>query len=257
MWHAARRTSKDRGLEVGPDLAVDPDKALGPVADRVGSRLGSRLALLSRLASIALVVILLAVSGFAVAFSHATFEAADAANVANTLSDSYADAAAAVAAEESLERKYRLEPGPEVRARYDAASAQLLDALALVARDGGPSDRTLVAKVTATHRTYLRAIERMYAAVDKGDAAAVLRIDSGEVDPLFGSIAQTVDVAADAKHAEEQALQQQQQQLQSLTGVLTPTVFLVGLLFAALLTVDFRTVECEPCRPPRLLRVST
>jgi hypothetical protein len=52
------------------------------------------------------------------------------------VSDDYAAAASAVAAEESLERKYRLEPGPDVQARYAAAAGRLVDALALVRRDG-------------------------------------------------------------------------------------------------------------------------
>ena len=48
---------------------------------------------------------------------------------ASRLSDDYAEAANAVGGEESLERKYRLEPGPEVQARYDVVAARFVAAL--------------------------------------------------------------------------------------------------------------------------------
>ena len=54
---------------------------------------------------------LLAVSVFAVVESQLTAAAAEEAVAASTVSDDYWRAATAVAAEESLERKYRLEPG--------------------------------------------------------------------------------------------------------------------------------------------------
>ncbi|MEP6797878.1 MAG: diguanylate cyclase, partial [Lapillicoccus sp.] len=206
------------------------------MAARVGSRVGGRVAVLSRLASVGLVVILVLISTFGLWSSRVSADAAQAASLANTLTGHYSDASFAVAAEESLERKYRLEPSPGVRANYDAATAQLLDALALVARDGGPGDRALAEQVRATHATYLAAINRMFRAVDAGDTATVLKIDSGEVDPLFGSIAQTVGVAAEAHRAQELVAMARQQAVQGLEARLSPTVFSLGLLLAALLS---------------------
>ena len=58
-----------------------------------------------------------------------TNRAARQADRLSRLSDAYQQARFAVAAEESLERKYRLEPGPEVRTRYQQAAASLLAAL--------------------------------------------------------------------------------------------------------------------------------
>ena len=89
-----------------------------PRASVLRAESGHRTARRSRLASIGLVLILLGASVFAVWSSQATSRAARAASLASRLSDDYADAATAVAAEESLERKYRLEPGPDVQARY-------------------------------------------------------------------------------------------------------------------------------------------
>ena len=97
----------------------------------------------SQVASVGLVLVLLAVSVFAVVESQLTAAAAEQAVVASTVSDDYWRAATAVAAEESLERKYRLEPGDGVRARFDESAAALT--LALARSPGrGRRDRTLV-----------------------------------------------------------------------------------------------------------------
>jgi diguanylate cyclase (GGDEF)-like protein len=194
------------------------------------------MALRSRLAGVGLVLVLFGVSAFAVWSSQATSAAARRADVASTLADDYAQAASAVAAQESLERKYRLEPGPSVRARYDAAAGELVGALALVSRNGDQSDRARVKKVIAAHRVYLGAVGRMFAMVDKGNAPVVLKIDAGEVDPKFQAIEQTVDTAAVAHHNESVAELTRLRNLEKVTGQLTPVVFLVGLLLAALLT---------------------
>ena len=92
-----------------------------PGASVLPAEPGHRTARRSRLASIGLVLDTLGASVFAVWSSQATSRAARAASGASRLSEDYAAAASAVAAEESLERKYRLEPGPDVQARYAAA----------------------------------------------------------------------------------------------------------------------------------------
>jgi diguanylate cyclase (GGDEF)-like protein len=210
-------------------LGVDAGARLSSsVADgRVGRR--------SRAASAALVLVLLGVSVFAVWTSQATNVAADRALAASALSDDFADAATAVAAEESLERKYRLEPGAAVRTRYNQAAAALTTALGQVRQDGDAADRVIVDGVLRRHRSYLEAIDRMFLAVDRRDTSAVLRIDGGEVDPSFGAIEQAVGKAATGEHQESLAYLAHLQRLESLTRQLTPLVFFVGLLLAALL----------------------
>ena len=120
---------------------------------------------------------------------------------ASHLSNDYSDAATAVAAEESLERKYRLEPGPTVLASYRQAAADLASALGRVHEDGGADDVLLVEHLLAQHAQYLDAIARMFAAVDEGDAVKVLSIDGTQVDPLFGAIERIVDANAREHHA--------------------------------------------------------
>jgi diguanylate cyclase (GGDEF)-like protein len=194
-----------------------------------------RLARRSRVASGVLVLVLLAVSVFAVWSSQATSIAASRAVAANALSDRYTQAASAVAAEESLERKYRLEPGPEIRALYNAAASDLVSALGRVRQQGDAGDRVFVDRVLAQHRSYLEAIGRMFVAVDRGDTATVLLLDGGLVDPFFGGIQKAVTGAA--AHQNDIALTQlaNLQRLETLNRGLTPLVFLVGLALAAML----------------------
>ncbi len=213
--------------------------------------LDRRVARRSRVASVALVLVLLAVSMFAVWSSHATSVAAGQVVAASGLSDDYARAATAVAAEESLERKYRLEPGPEVQARYDRAARELVDALARVSRDGDEADRVRVRQVLVAHRSYLVNTQRLFRAVDVGDRSGVLRADK-DTEVVFDVIEQTVDEAAEAQHKAALAELAQLRRLEALTSRLTPLVFLAGLLLAAVLASitrgHRRTLDVERAR---------
>ncbi len=159
----------------------------------------ARVARRARLSTVALICIVLGISAFAVWSSQATAKlTAQAASVA-TLSDAYANAAKAVAEEELLERKYRLEPSPAVQALYGADADQLRAALTSVTFDGKPADRKLAGQVLAQHTAYFVATGQMFRAVDRGDTVTILRIDNDQ-DPAFASIEKTVDGAAAAHH---------------------------------------------------------
>jgi len=181
------------------------------------------------------VLVLLAVSVFAVWSSQANAAAAGRAAAASELSDDFAQAAKAVAAEESLERKYRLEPGPDVRARYDAASTELLVALGRAEADGNPEVRALVQQVRELHEGYLASLGMMFAAMDRGDSEEVARIDKDEVYPTFDAIQELVSDRAAQEHADAIAQIDALQRLEQLTRVLTPWVFVLGLLLVAVL----------------------
>ena len=84
----------------------------------------------ARLATFGLVSVLLLLSGFAFWGALTTYRAGTAAKHFEELSDAFDGARAAVAAEESLERKYRLEPSEKVRQRHRAAGGELLKQLA-------------------------------------------------------------------------------------------------------------------------------
>src|SRR5665648_715719 len=197
--------------------------------------LDGRMAWRSRVASVGLVLVLLGVGVFAVWSSVATSVAASRAVAASGLSDDYAQAASAVRTEETYEYEYLLRPGPEARDGHDQAAAGLVVALGKVRRDGDAGDRAYVDGVLVEHRTYLEAIHRLFAAVDRGDTAAVLRIDDGEADPSFEAIHSAVLAAAAAKHRLALAELANLQRLEVSTRRLTPLVFLAGLVLAAVL----------------------
>ena len=123
---------------------------------------------LSRLASLGMALVLLVLVSFSIWAAITTLDAAVQAQGSVHLSEQYEQARFAVGAEESLERKYRLEPGPDVLAGHRAAGALLVSALQIVYRDGDASDRTLVKQLLALHKRYLITVDLMFAAVDKG-----------------------------------------------------------------------------------------
>jgi len=194
----------------------------------------ARAARRSRLAGSALAVVLLAVSVFAVWSSQVTSQASVRAVHASRLSDDYAVAATAVGAQESLERKYRLEPGPDVRARYDGAAATFTAALVRVSRDGTAGDRRLVDTALTHHRAYLAATTLLFAAVDRRDEKAVLRADRASESP-FTVVQSTVLGSAELQRRAALAQLARLQRLEDTTRTLTPLVFLAGLGLAALL----------------------
>jgi diguanylate cyclase (GGDEF)-like protein len=186
---------------------------------------------------VGLAVILLALTALSVLGAAGTRRSADSATRSATLSAAYNRAHAAVASEESLERKYRLEPGADVRRRHRVAGDNLQSALSEVYERGDGDDRALVDSLRAQHRGYVVAIERLFTAVDAGDAAAVLRIDNEQVDPTFDRISELVEAATDEHaHAATDALRR----LRRVEGIVFGTTiggFAVGLALLAAFAV--------------------
>ncbi len=186
-----------------------------------------------RITSTGLSLVLIFLAAFAVLSAITTRNAAAQVKQATEMSDLYQQARFAVAAEELLERKYRLEPSPEVAVKYRTAADTLVTALETVSARGDAAEQAYVAKVFSMHRDYLNAIQRMFVAVDAGNTALVLEIDGNEVDPAFDAIETLVDQAAEAHR--EQALQRLSEldQTEALVFTTTPIVFAVGLILLA------------------------
>jgi diguanylate cyclase (GGDEF)-like protein len=188
-------------------------------------------------AVVGLAIILLALTALSVLGAASTRRSADTATRSAALSAAYNRAYAAVAAEESLERKYRLEPGADVRRRHRAAGDALQSALVDVFEHGNDNDRRLVASLRSLHRGYEVAIDRMFAAVDARNAATVLRIDNDEVDPAFDRISELVQAATD-EHA--RAATDALRRLHRVEGIVFGTTiagFAVGLALLAAFAV--------------------
>jgi two-component system sensor histidine kinase EvgS len=197
------------------------------------------------LALAGLIVVLVCISGFAIWSARSTSQVAERAVSSSILSDHYASAAAAVSAMESLERKYRLEPSPKVLRRYDEASHNLLDVLALVRRDGNENDQMLADRVTNAYSPYRQSIDNMFKAVDLGDTPLVLQIDHDEVDPHFDLIEEIVTKAADAHHSAGLASMAELGAREAFNARATPAVFLLGLALVALFSSVLRRTRAE------------
>jgi diguanylate cyclase (GGDEF)-like protein/putative nucleotidyltransferase with HDIG domain len=146
---------------------------------------------------------LVAVLGFLAAFSVVTQEGvaarSRAADRANQLAAVYADARFWVGQEESLERKYRLEPTAAVQALHDQAETAVLHDFTQVAvLDGSAPTRRFLLSVRRAHRGYVSASRTMFRAVDANDAARVIRLDHELVDPVFGAVQKAVYARSNA-----------------------------------------------------------
>ena len=139
-------------------------------------------------ASACLAVALLALSGVATWSAFATSDAASTATQASRLDDAYNSARFDIGAEESLERKYRIEPSADVRAQHLAAKTDLDAALATISRDGDAADRKVAADVTERNATYLIATDLLFAATDQHNPTAATTIDHNYVDPIFNTM---------------------------------------------------------------------
>lgn len=188
----------------------------------------------SRVATLGLMGVLLSLTSFAIWTSVSTSRLSDDATNSLLLSNNYASAAAAVAAEESLERKFRLEPSPQVRQRYNQAADNLVIALQEVRNHGTTEDDELVDEVLKKHDLYLQSIDKMFVAVMRGDTEQATKIDSDEVDPRFEAIVTLVNHAADLHHQDSLATLEKLHERETFNARITPIVFISGLLFVVL-----------------------
>lgn len=108
-----------------------------------GARSGERRP--HRLALSALAAVMVALAVFGMWSANRTAAKSRSASNATTVAYLFEQARYAVGQEESLERKYRLEPGAGIRARFRLAGQDLVKALRGVRRIAGPADRALAA----------------------------------------------------------------------------------------------------------------
>jgi diguanylate cyclase (GGDEF)-like protein len=111
----------------------------------------------------------------------------------NMLAAVYSDARFWVGQEESLERKYRLEPTADVLTAHEHAEAAVTADLRRVTTfDARSTTRRAIAEVERSHDAYVAAARRLFAAVDAHDAPLVIQLDHTVVDPVFVSVEHSV-----------------------------------------------------------------
>jgi len=136
---------------------------------------GVSVELIQRVAALGLAAILWGAGLFAIGAATVTTDTLSHVSKANALNGLYEKARYNVGAEESLERKYRLEPSPGVRAAHRASEISLEETMRAVARIGDSSDRAVVATVLPAHKKYVLATHSMFAAVDARRPTLALR----------------------------------------------------------------------------------
>ena len=223
------------------DIASDLWAGIRSAAHSLRLRPGS----IGRLASLGLVVVLVVLLGFALWGAVSTYRSGKMARHETALSDAFEEARYAVGAEESLERKYRLEPSPEVRARHREAGEAMFAALKRARVLADVADITLIDAVVAKHGQYLAALNRMFDAVDAGDIARTNAIDGAEVDPVFGEIEGRVLAAAAARRASSDQHLKDLARLQTRVVVATPIVFAFGLSLVIFFAAVLRSYQAQ------------
>jgi diguanylate cyclase (GGDEF)-like protein len=191
----------------------------------------------SRTASFGLAGVLVVLSIVAVWGEFSTNRAVNAAKRSSELSDAFEQARFEVAAEESLNRKYRLQPSSEVLVRHRAAAAALSEALEAARRSGEPADVELIGDVLAIHREYLVATDRMFAAVDAGDIARANELDRTDVDPKFDAMEARIFAAYDTHGAA--AVRRLGELAYVQTSVLAVTIFTFAIGMGLIAIFEF------------------
>jgi diguanylate cyclase (GGDEF)-like protein len=154
-----------------------------------------------------LLVALTALAAFALSAQLGVVNEAKRANAATRLATVYQDARFWVGQNESLERKYRVEPSPEVLGRLGQAGDNLIaDLHQIAALDGSPRVKQMVVHLLQVHKEYEQVTRRMFAAVRTRNTPLVKYMDSHVTDPIF-AVVQT-DVYGGARVASRTALGQ-------------------------------------------------
>jgi diguanylate cyclase len=211
-----------------------------PLAKASGLRARGVSATVSRAASFGLATVLVLLAAFTLSSVFVSNHRATDVAQAVRLNNAYRDARLEVATAESLERKYRLEPSPEVRAKYDTAVKSLKSSLENIIDSGDSVGAEPARKAMAGFDVYRQAINRMFAAVDAEQTARVLRIDSTEVDPTFGKIDELVNKGADAQATATGNAISRLRRTESAFAILAPSIFVLGFVLLGLFTWAIR-----------------
>ncbi|HYI35782.1 MAG TPA: bifunctional diguanylate cyclase/phosphodiesterase [Thermoleophilaceae bacterium] len=196
-------------------------------------------------------VVLVVLAGFGGVSALRTSSATDRVVLSNHVSAAYERARFAVGQEESLENMYRVEPEPDVRARFDDEARKMERALRDAGHHDSGRDERLTRRLSRSHRAYVRATRRLFAAVDAGDLKRVVAIDRAESEPRFASIESSVGRAArgHARTAQSDLRRLRATERSVLMG--TAAVSGIGLLLLLFLTVVLFRINRQLARQAR------
>jgi diguanylate cyclase (GGDEF)-like protein/putative nucleotidyltransferase with HDIG domain len=154
---------------------------------------------LMRIVSGLMILLLVALGVVAVLIQHSVARETDRSNAAARLAAVYSDARFWVGQEESLERKYLLEPSASVLQMHREAERKLAaDLKRIRVLDRSPAAAASVARLLRANRRYSSVTEKMFAATRAGETRRALAIDNAVTDPIFASIEREVYARASA-----------------------------------------------------------
>jgi diguanylate cyclase (GGDEF)-like protein/PAS domain S-box-containing protein len=231
-------TSYDGSLSWSEDGLMYDNEA---GAQRLVARPSPHDRAIARFASLGLVIVLIAVPALVLWAAIASFYVGTAAEQASEVNGAYRDARHAVSEEESLERKYRLEPSAEVRGRHRAAAVAVVTALERAASLG--ASRGFIDEELAAHTQYLSAIDRMFAAIDANDSVLATKIDVSDVDPTFDKIEQRVLEQARVSQDDESRSLAQLAIIQKGLLIAAPIVFVLAAVLVLFFWLVLRSAR--------------
>jgi len=159
-----------------------------------------------------------------------TRDAVGHARTAASLSDQYEQARYWMGAEKSLERAYRLNPGPAVYASYHAADSALVSSLRAIQRAGDVADRTLVVDALLAHAHDAASVRGLFTAASTGDRRRAAYLDRAMIAPMFSMSEARIDTAAAAHRAEARRRLDALDHAQWMVVAATAATFALGLI---------------------------
>ena len=190
----------------------------------------TRLTAGGRIATFGLAAVLLAIVSLAIFVAVTTRRTVDDLGRSGRTSDAYDAAEFSFGQEESLDLQYQLTPSPAVLADFQTAADSLTVALEDARNTGQSDDQALVTQLLADHERYVGVVKRLFIAVDERNGALVTQIDQLEADPLFTSIQDRINGAADDHRAEADAGLNSFRHTADVILIATLAVTVVGLI---------------------------
>jgi diguanylate cyclase (GGDEF)-like protein/putative nucleotidyltransferase with HDIG domain len=178
---------------------------------------------------------------FALLTQHSVVVEARTADATNRIAVLYQDARFWVGQDESLERKYRVEPSKQTLDLHEQSGERLIaDLRKVAALERTPAVTSWVAQLLVRHRQYEDATQRMFAATRAGNKRLVERIDHTVTDPIFTAIEREVFGASSAasRKAATQNAELRKDESSAFNAGLIAIVLAIGL--AAVMRVVVR-----------------
>jgi diguanylate cyclase (GGDEF)-like protein len=194
-----------------------------------------------------LLAVLCFLAGFSVFTQRRVADLSKRADTAARLSTTYVDARHWVTEAKSVERRYRFEASSSVRGSHETAKRRLGEDLQKVLLlDTSVKTRETVSRLLKLNWRYDQASQRLFSAVDAGDAQLATQLDHQVIDPIFGVLEYGIHLEARAALADalEHSARLREQQESAARAI--AIAFAVGLILLgcfAFVLLRFRRQE--------------